>query len=56
MSTLRDHKLPPQQQGVALIIVLLILSIATIAVVSMSSSRQLDIRRTENLLRSAQAF
>lgn len=56
MSTLRDYKLPPQQQGVALVIVLLILSIATIAVVSMSSSRQLDIRRTENLLRSAQAF
>jgi len=56
MSRLRDHKLPPRQRGVALIIVLLILSIATIAVVSMSSSRQLDIRRTENLLRSAQAF
>ncbi|MFI3155817.1 MAG: type II secretion system minor pseudopilin GspK [Methylococcaceae bacterium] len=44
------------QQGVALIMVLLILSIATVALVSMSSSRQLDIRRTENLLRSAQAF
>ncbi|TAN64919.1 MAG: general secretion pathway protein GspK [Methylobacter sp.] len=36
--------------------VLLILSIATVALVSMSSSRQLDIRRTENLLRSSQAF
>jgi len=56
MSTLRDYNLPPPQQGVALIIVLLILSIATVAVVSMSSSRQLDIRRTENLLRSAQAL
>ncbi|MDO9104729.1 MAG: type II secretion system minor pseudopilin GspK [Methylovulum sp.] len=47
---------PAQQRGVALIIVLLILSIATVALVSMSSSRQLDIRRTENLLRSAQAY
>jgi general secretion pathway protein K len=47
---------PERSQGVALIMVLLILSIATVALVSMSSSRQLDIRRTENLLRSAQAF
>ncbi len=45
-----------RSQGVALIMVLLILAIATVALVSMSSSRQLDIRRTENLLRSAQAF
>ena len=44
------------QQGIALIMVLLILAIATVALVSMSSSRQLDIRRTENLLRSAQAY
>ncbi len=47
---------PGNQRGVALIMVLLILAIATVALVSMSSSRQLDIRRTENLLRSAQAF
>lgn len=45
-----------RSRGVALIMVLLILAIATVALVSMSSSRQLDIRRTENLLRSAQAF
>ncbi|MGZ8153020.1 MAG: type II secretion system minor pseudopilin GspK [Methylovulum sp.] len=44
------------QQGIALITVLLVLAIATVAMVSMSSSRQLDIRRTENLMRAAQAF
>ncbi len=52
----KAHRAPERSQGVALIMVLLILSIATVALVSMSSSRQLDIRRTENLLRSAQAF
>lgn len=44
------------RQGVALVIVLLILAIATVAVVAMSSSRQLDIRRTENTLRAAEAY
>ena len=47
---------PGLQQGIALITVLLVLSIATVALVSMSTSRQLDIRRTQNLLRSSQAF
>jgi len=47
---------PSQQQGIALITVLLVLSIATVALVSISTSRQLDIRRTQNLLRSSQAF
>lgn len=49
---------PPYQRqcGIALITVMLILAIATVAVVSMSSARQLDIRRTENQLRSAQAW
>jgi general secretion pathway protein K len=45
-----------RSQGVALIMVLLILAIASVALISMSTSRQLDNRRTENLLRSAQAF
>jgi general secretion pathway protein K len=45
-----------RQQGIALITVLLVLAIATVALVSMSTSRQLDIRRTENLMRSSQAF
>ncbi|WP_300247006.1 type II secretion system minor pseudopilin GspK [Methylovulum sp.] len=40
----------------ALLTVLFILAIASIALVAMSSSRQLDIRRTENLLRSAQGM
>ncbi|MEI8574266.1 general secretion pathway protein GspK [Methylomonas sp. LW13] len=44
------------QRGIALITVMLILAIATVAVVSMSSARQLDIRRTENQLRSMQAW
>ncbi len=47
---------PNLQQGIALITVLLVLSIATVALVSMSTSRQLDIRRTQNLIRSSQAF
>lgn len=44
------------QRGIALMTVLLILAIATVALVSMSSSRQLDIRRTENLIRTAQTW
>lgn len=44
------------QHGIALITVLLILAIATVAVVSMSTSRQMDIRRTENQLQQIQAW
>ncbi|PPD29627.1 MAG: general secretion pathway protein GspK [Methylomonas sp.] len=44
------------QTGVALITVLLVLALATVAVVSMSSERQLDIRRSENMLRNNQAW
>lgn len=44
------------QGGVALITVMLVLAIATVAVVSMSTARQMDIRRTENQLRTAQAW
>jgi len=50
------RSLDQNQRGIALITVMLILAIATVAVVSMSSARQLDIRRTENQLRSMQAW
>ncbi|MBD9355730.1 type II secretion system minor pseudopilin GspK [Methylomonas albis] len=48
--------LKQRQRGIALITVMLVLAIATVAVVSMSSARQMDIRRTENQLRSMQAW
>lgn len=44
------------QSGVALMTVMLVLSIATVAVVSMSTARQMDIRRTENQLRQMQGW
>lgn len=44
------------KRGVALITVMLVLAIATVAVVSMSTARQMDIRRTENQLRALQAW
>lgn len=44
------------QQGIALITVMLVLAIATVAVVSMSTVRQMDIRRTENQMRLTQAW
>lgn len=45
-----------QQSGIALITVLLILSLATVAAVSMTTRQQLDIRRTTNILRIEQAY
>lgn len=44
------------QRGVALITVLLVLSLATVAAVSMTSRQQLDIRRTSNVLRTEEAY
>jgi general secretion pathway protein K len=44
------------QKGIALITVMLVLAVITVALVSMSSDRQMDIRRTENQLRSTQAW
>jgi general secretion pathway protein K len=44
------------QKGIALITVMLVLAVVTVALVSMSSDRQMDIRRTENQLRSTQAW
>jgi general secretion pathway protein K len=50
------HKLPTAERGIALITVMLVLAVVTVALVSMSSDRQMDIRRTENQLRSTQAW
>ncbi|MBS3964272.1 MAG: type II secretion system minor pseudopilin GspK [Methylomonas sp.] len=44
------------QTGVALITVLLILALATVAVVSLSTERQMDIRRMDNQLRNTEAW
>ncbi len=44
------------QNGIALITVMLVLTVVTVALVSMSSDRQTDIRRTENQLRSIQTW
>lgn len=46
----------PKQSGVALITALLIVALATIIAVNMSSRQQLDIRRTGNLLNHEQAY
>ena len=57
---IRDMRAIPKDmqrsRGVALITVLLVVAFATIAAVALSSRLQLDIRRTENLLRSDQAW
>lgn len=45
-----------RQYGVALLTVLLVLALATVTIVAMSSERQLDIRRSENQLRGDQAW
>jgi general secretion pathway protein K len=45
-----------QQQGVALVTVLLIVVLASTIIVAMASRQQLDIRRTENTLRQSQAM
>ena len=42
--------------GIALVTVLLVVAVATIAAVSISARLQVDIRRTENLLRADQAW
>ncbi len=45
-----------RQTGIALITVLLILSLATVAAVSMTTRQQLDIRRTTNMLQIEEAY
>lgn len=50
------YRLPSSERGIALITVMLVLAVVTVALVSMSSNRQMDIRRTENQLRAIQAW
>jgi general secretion pathway protein K len=50
------YRPPSQERGIALITVMLVLAVVTVALVAMSSDRQMDIRRTENQLRSTQAW
>jgi general secretion pathway protein K len=50
------YRQPTSERGIALITVMLVLAVVTVALVSMSSNRQMDIRRTENQLRSTQAW
>ncbi|MEJ1340408.1 MAG: type II secretion system minor pseudopilin GspK [Candidatus Sedimenticola sp. (ex Thyasira tokunagai)] len=47
---------PSSARGVALLTVLLVVAIATIAAVAMATRQQVDIRKTENLLRMEQAW
>ncbi len=47
---------PRTSAGIALVTVLLVVAAATIAAVSISARLQVDIRRTENLLRTDQAW
>jgi len=54
--TTNGVRLPATQRGIALITVMLVLAVVTVSLVSMSSDRQMDIRRTENQLRSTQAW
>jgi len=51
-----NHMTDKKQQGIALITVLLVLSLATVAAVSMTSRQQLDIRRTTNILLIEEAY
>lgn len=45
-----------RQQGIALLTVLLVVVLATITAVGMTSRQQVDIRRTENILRNDQIY
>jgi len=45
-----------RQKGIALLTVLLVVVLATIAAVGMTSRQQIDIRRTENILRNDQIY
>ncbi|MEJ2142146.1 MAG: type II secretion system minor pseudopilin GspK [Gammaproteobacteria bacterium] len=45
-----------RQTGIALLSVLLVVVLATIAAVAMTSRQQVDIRRTENILRNDQVY
>lgn len=47
---------PRRQAGVALIMAIMVVALATIAAAAMASRQQLDVRRTANLLDSDQAY
>ncbi|MCP3662584.1 MAG: type II secretion system minor pseudopilin GspK [Gammaproteobacteria bacterium] len=51
-----NTRLPGKNRGIALLTALLVVAIATTAAVAMASRQQIDIRRTENLLRMEQAW
>jgi general secretion pathway protein K len=55
MNAIKDRP-KTRQRGIALITVMLVLAVVTVALVSMSSERQMDTRRTENQLRSIQTW
>lgn len=54
--SMRNYRRSSYESGIALITVLLVLAVVTVALTAMSSDRQLDNRRTENQLRTAQAW
>ncbi len=51
-----SHNTSAQQKGIALITVMLVLTLVAVALMTMSSDRQMDIRRTENQFRAMQAW
>lgn len=55
MPLTRPHNVNRHQQGVALIMVILAVTLASIAAVGMASRQQVDIRRTVNMLNMEQA-
>ena len=52
----KNYRRPVCQKGIALITVMLVLAVVTVALVAMSSDRQMDIRRTQNQIRAIQAW
>jgi general secretion pathway protein K len=53
---INECKVPRYEDGIVLITVMLVLAVVSVALVSMSSDRQMDARRTENQLRAIQAW
>lgn len=53
---MQQRQLPHKQRGVAMIVAILIVSIASIAAISMSTRHERDIRRTSNILNGDQAW
>lgn len=53
-NTMTPSRPPVQQRGVALVTALLVVALATVAAVAMTSRQQVDIRRSQNVLESEQ--